>query len=245
MTGGATGIGAAISARLADDGLNVLAVQRTESEAQQGREAFRSHPATDRMRVSGHDLSTGAGCASAVADCLQRFGGLEVLVNNAGVTGAPAVGPIENCDDRQIDAVIDTNLKAPLRLAREAVESLKAGQGIIVNISSAAELLAQAEGPAYVASKAGLGGLTRALAYDLGPMGVRVVSIAPGDVATATSRSPTLASKRSHISLGKKTPLGYSADPADVANVVAWVISDEARFVTGCTIAVDGGLTAY
>lgn len=245
VTGGATGIGAAISTRLAAQGLNVFAVQRTETAARDGQKLLGDYPTAGRIHVAAHDISTGQGCVNAVSDCIAHFGSLEVLVNNAGVTGAAAIGALANCEDEQIDRVIDTNLKAPLRLAREALPHLAVSGGVIVNISSTAELQAQPEAPAYVASKAGLGGLTRALGYDLAALGVRVVCIAPGDVETATSRSPTLRDKRARISWEKRPPLGYSAQPSDVANAVAWVISDQARYVTGSTLLVDGGITAY
>lgn len=245
VTGGATGIGAAITARLAAEGMNVFVVQRTEAEAQDGQKAFVDYPLAQRINVAAHDISTAQGCIKAVYDCNMRFGGLKVVVNNAAVSGEAAVGPLSRCDDEQIDRVIDTNLKAPIRLAREALPYLVASGGVIVNISSVAELQAEPEAPAYVASKAGLGGLSRALGYDLAPQGVRVVCIAPGDIDTSTSRSPRLLAKRAHISWGKPVPLGYSAEPCDIAHAVAWVISDQARYVTGSTIVVDGGITAY
>lgn len=246
ITGGATGIGAAISTRLAADGLNVFAVQRTATTARDGQKLLADFPTVGQIHVAAHDLSDGQGCVAAVSACVARFGTLDVLVNNAGVTGAAATGALANCDDDQIDRVIDTNLKAPLRLAREALPHLAAADGgVIVNIGSIAELQAQPEAPAYVASKAGLGGLTRALGYDLAPLGIRVVCIAPGDVETAASRSPALREKRARVSWGKRTPLGHPAQPSDVADAVAWVISDQARFVTGSTILIDGGITAY
>lgn len=245
VTGGGTGIGAAITARLAADGVRVFAVQRTIDEAEEAEQVFKTHPAAEHIHVGAYDLSTGRGCARAVAECVAGFGDLDILVNNAGVTGEAAIGPVATIDDGQIDRIIDTNLKAPLRLARDALHYLIARGGVIVNISSVAEFQAQAEAPAYVASKAGLGGLTRALAYDLGPHGVRVVCVAPGDVATQTSRSPGLQAKRAHVSWGKTTPLGYSAEPEDVANAVRWLVSDNARYITGSTIIIDGGMTSY
>lgn len=245
VTGGATGIGAAITTRLAAEGMNVFVVQRDDTEASQGAKSFRDHPLSVNIHVAGHDLATSAGCAAAVAHCVSLFGGLEILVNNAAVTGEAAVGALARCDDAHIDRVVDVNLKAPLRLAREALPHLRTTHGVIVNISSVAQMNAQAEAPAYVASKAGLGGLTRALGYDLAPHGVRVVGIAPGDIDTATSRRPSLLARRAHTAAGKQPPLGYAAESDDVANAVAWVVSDQARYVTATTIVVDGGLTAY
>lgn len=242
VTGGATGIGAAITSRLAADGLHLFVVQRAHSGT---HETFDDHPGAQRIHIGFHDLATDQGCTDAVAECVAHFGGVDVLVNNAAVTGAAGVGALDRCDRAQIDQVIDVNLKAPLRLACEALPYLEARPGVIVNISSVAEVQAQPEAAAYVASKGGVGALTRALGYDLGPRGIRVVSIAPGDVATAASRSPRLAAMRAHVVWGKHVPLGFSAEPDDIAKVVAWVISDDARYVTATTIIVDGGLTAY
>jgi NAD(P)-dependent dehydrogenase (short-subunit alcohol dehydrogenase family) len=245
VTGGATGIGAAITERLASDGMNVFVVQRDTSKAEAGQQRFDRHVAADRIHVAVYDLSTGNGCADAVAECISRFAALDVLVNNAGLSGEAVVGPLSQCSDAQIDRIIDTNLKAPLRLAREGLRYLTIRKGVIVNISSVAELQAQAEAAAYVASKAGLGGLTRALALDLAAQGVRVVGLAPGDIATQTSRDPGFAAKRKHITFGKRVPMGFAAEPEDVADAVAWIVSDQARYVTGSTIVIDGGLTAY
>lgn len=149
-----------------------------------------------------------------------------------------------NFSDQRIDQVIDVNLKAPLRLVREALPHLIRSGGVVVNIGSTAGLQAQADAAAYVASKAGLNGLTRALAYDLAGIGVRVVCVAPGDVDTETSRAADYVAERA-ASWAKVTPLPRRIRPDDVASAVAWVVSSDAACVTGSTIYVDGGLTTY
>lgn len=244
VTGGATGIGAAISLRLLADGLNVYVVQRSELEASAGRTFFSASPHSARVRVGAHDLSDPKECARAVEACVTCFGGLDVLVNNAGVTGAPAVDALGAFSDWRIDQVIDINLKAPLRLVREALPQLSGSGGVVVNIGSTAGLQAQSDAAAYVASKAGLDGLTRALAHDLARLGVRVVCVAPGEVETPTSRATEYVVERA-ASWSKVTPLPRPIRPSDVAAAVAWVVSAEAAAVTGSTIYVDGGLTAY
>jgi NAD(P)-dependent dehydrogenase (short-subunit alcohol dehydrogenase family) len=247
VTGGATGIGAAITAELASSGYRVYVVQQNLDQVLRGREHFAGHPWFGQLEIGAFDLASGPECAAAVAACVARFGTLDVLVNNAGLSGAAASRELSQADDEHIDAVIDVNLKAPLRLARAALPYLLASDaGVIVNISSVAALAAQPDGAAYVASKAGLSGLTRSLACDLAADGIRVVAIAPGDVATATSRDPRLASAGTHPSWAKdRAPVGYPAEPADIAHAVSWVISPLARYVTGTTIVVDGALTAY
>ncbi|TQJ18025.1 3-oxoacyl-[acyl-carrier protein] reductase/dehydrogenase/reductase SDR family protein 4 [Kribbella jejuensis] len=241
VTGGATGIGAAITCRLLADGLNVYVAQRTEAEVAAGKDFFR-HSA--RVRLGAHDLSDAKECARAVEACAAHFGALDILVNNAGVTGAGAVDALGNFSDRRIDQVIDVNLKAPLRLVREALPYLSRNEGVVVNIGSIAGLQAQTNAAAYVSSKAGMDGLTRALAYDLASLRVRVVCIAPGDVETVSSRAAEFAAERA-VSWAKRTPWPRPIRPADVAAAVAWVISGEAAAVTGSTIYVDGGLAAY
>lgn len=244
VTGGATGIGAAISVRLLAEGLNVYVVQRAEAAARAGEKLFRKSPHSARVRVGAHDLGDAKECARAVEACVACFGGLDVLVNNAGVTGAPAVDPLGEFSDQRIDQVIDVNLKAPLRLVREALPQLSRIGGVVVNIGSTAGLQAQTDAAAYVASKAGLDGLTRALAHDLACLGVRVVCIAPGAVETETSPAADYVAERA-AAWGKVTPLRQPIRPGDVASAVAWVISAEAAAVTGSTIYVDGGLTTY
>ncbi|MFC0530321.1 SDR family NAD(P)-dependent oxidoreductase [Phytohabitans kaempferiae] len=241
VTGGATGIGAAITGRLLADGYHVLAVQRTEREASEGRRAL----ASDRAYVAAHDLAGADGPRAAVAECVARFGGLDVLVNNAAVTGRPAVAPLDALDDARIDRIIDTNLKAPLRLAREALPHLAERGGVIVNVGSIAAFQAQPDAAAYVASKAGLAGLTRALAYDLAPRGIRVVHLAPGAVDTEASLDPAYTRERRDAGWSKPTPLGRAAAPHQVAEAVAWLVSDGAGPVTGSTLFVDGGLSAF
>lgn len=242
VTGGATGIGAGITERLAKDGWHVFVVQRTPAEAERGSRLMHSYDFATEVVISAYDLAQSSQCRAAVLECIRHFGRIDVLVNNAALSGAAAYSPLEDTSDDLIDRVIDTNLKAPIRLAREALPYLAASKGVIVNISSIAELQAQSCTPTYVASKAGLGGFTRALAYDLAPRGIRAVCIAPGDIETPASRNRDLMAKRSNV---KKTPLEFAGQPEDVANVVCWVISPEARFITGNTIAVDGGRTAY
>ena len=113
VTGGATGIGAAITSRLAGDGLNVFAVQRTDDEASAGRAMFAAHVASDRIEVAAHDLSTGPGCTASIDHCVARFGGLDILVNNAGISGMAALSALADYSDEDIDmAVLDGRLPA-------------------------------------------------------------------------------------------------------------------------------------
>lgn len=235
VSGGATGIGAGIVARLADDGARVVLGARTQDEADAA--VVRLASPGRELVAAGADLATPAGCRSLVEAAVDRYGRIDVLVNNAGITGPPAAAPFAEYDDDRLDAVIDVNLKAPFRCAREAVAHMAPGS-VIVNIASVAAYAAQRDASAYVAAKAGLVGLTRALGFELAERGIRVVHVAPGDIAVRADAAPP-------GRFDRHTPLGRRGQPADVAAAVAWLCGPDASFVTGTGIVVDGGWTAY
>jgi NAD(P)-dependent dehydrogenase (short-subunit alcohol dehydrogenase family) len=248
VTGGGTGIGAAVTARLADEGVSVLLGQRTEEKAERcARELRRGARVIEGF---GADLATAAGCIAIVSECIRRYGRIDLLINNAGITGPGAVGPFLEFTDAHLDEVIDVNLKAAFRCGREAARHMvTTGGGVIVNISSVGAYAAQHHAVAYVASKAGLTGLTKGMGFELAAHGVRVVAIAPGDI-DVSGGPPNVAapvhgnSQRDDWWL-RRTPLGGRGQPEDIASVVAFMCSDGARFITGETLIVDGGWLSY
>jgi NAD(P)-dependent dehydrogenase (short-subunit alcohol dehydrogenase family) len=194
----------------------------------------------------GADLATASGCRLAVQRTLDERGRIDFLVNNAGVTGRPALGPFLEFSDERLDQVVDVNLKAVFRCSREAARWMSgAGEGVIVNIASVGAFAAEQHAAAYVASKAGVVGLTRALAFELAPVGVRVVAVAPGDIDVGKRSWSATQSDSDTGWWSRRTPIGRRGLPSDVAALVMFLCSDGAGFITGETVVVDGGLLTY
>ncbi|MEV4136987.1 SDR family oxidoreductase [Dactylosporangium sp. NPDC049742] len=248
VTGGGSGIGAAISARLADEGAHVLVGQRTPQTA--AAAASRLAAPHRSLDVAVADLADAASCRALVARCVERFGGIDILVNNAAVTGPGASRPLLDCDDEWLDRVVGVNLTAAFRCSREAARCMVARgtPGVIVNIGSVAAYAAQHHATAYTTTKAGMLGLTRGLAFELAPHNIRAVHVAPGDIALderAGTPAPPPELSEPQRWWERHTPLGRRGHPDDVASMVAYLCSAEAGFVTGASILVDGGWLSY
>jgi NAD(P)-dependent dehydrogenase (short-subunit alcohol dehydrogenase family) len=223
------GIGGAIAGRLANEGAAVALASRSEPK--------RLLDQLQRRHRSFLFLSCDVTCEpqvrAAVADCVAHFGGLDVLVNNAGVE---RVCRLEELDDATLTEVIDTNLMGSIRMARAVLPHLRAPGGVIVNVSSALSLGGCAGFSIYSASKAGLNGFTQSLAWELAPRGLRVAAVAPGVVLTnmAAKYSEQLSPQAVH-KLRESHPLDLGL-AGDVAAAVAFLASDEARWITGVTL---------
>ncbi|MGA5197690.1 SDR family NAD(P)-dependent oxidoreductase [Streptomyces exfoliatus] len=236
VTGAARGIGAATARRLAAEGARVLVTDIDEEEA--GRTAA-GIPGAVALRC---DVGDRASVDAAVAYAVEHLGGLDVLVNNAFGPVAPDRDRFEDEPDEGWTGQHDITFMGAVRCSRAALPHLAAagGRGAIVTIGS---VNAEADfgGHAYSAAKAGLASLTRTLAGDAAPRGVRVNQINPGTIATTgwTGREPDLAALADRV-----YPLGRVGAPEDVAAAVAFLASRDASWITGTVLRVDGGLLA-
>jgi 3-oxoacyl-[acyl-carrier protein] reductase len=240
VTGSSSGIGRAIAAELARRGMSVVVTSRSAQRAQETATAI-EHEGGTALGV-GVEL-TGAGAAAALVDrALEAFGRLDVLVNNAG---AGQVGPSETLPESDWQRIIDLDLSAPFHCAQAAAKPmLAAGRGVIVNISSLTGHVGLARRAAYSAAKHGLEGLTKTLGVEWARRGVRVVSVAPAYVETELLAGTMAAGGFSLDDVAQRTPLGRLAEPAEVARVVAFLASDDAAYLTGSSVLVDGGWIA-
>ncbi|MGN6379538.1 MAG: 3-oxoacyl-[acyl-carrier-protein] reductase [Gaiellales bacterium] len=238
VTGGSRGIGAAICAELAAAGATVAVNYARRSDAAEAVvEEIRGGGGTAHA-IEG-DISTAAGATGLVEHVEAEIGPIAILVCNAGITRDDLIMRLDETAWRE---VIDTNLGGAFFTCRAVARPmLKRRAGVIVTMSSVVGVHGNAGQTNYAASKAGLIGLTKSLAKELGGRGIRVNAIAPGYIATdITAGLPEQATE----AILASTPLGRLGTPADVAAAVRFLVSDAAGFITGDVLAVDGGLGA-
>jgi NAD(P)-dependent dehydrogenase (short-subunit alcohol dehydrogenase family) len=240
ITGGGVGIGAAIARLFAREGAAVVITGRRkellerlvlEVEAEQGRALAIAGSVTDEAHVR-----------SAVSQAVRTFGQINVLVNNAGVGAFGKT--LHETDDATWDEVLAVNLTGVFRFTRAIVpEMLKAGGGSIVNISSIAGSVGLPLGAAYGATKGGLDALTRCVAVDYAKQGIRCNAVSPGLVATPMA-DPLINDPARLAKVLAVYPIARPGKPEEVANLILYLASDEAAWVTGANFAIDGGMTA-
>jgi len=236
------GNGRAIAARFAEEGAKVFAVDRNEKnlhETLQHSSDIRSHFC---------DVTDGKAVKEMVATCVEHFGRLDILVNNVG--GSAAGGPVEMSEEVW-DAQVDYNLKSVFLGCKHALPVMeRQGAGVIVNIASSSGIRWTGSAQvAYAATKAGVIQLSRVVAVQYAPKGIRVNTVVPGQLHTPMVET-RLARQRAGGDVEKllqqrlaRIPLGFAGDGRDTANACLFLASDEARFITGAEIVVDGGMT--
>jgi len=236
VTGGAQGIGRATASRLLAEGWRVAIADIDAGALTEARAGL------DGVLALACDVSDEAAVASAVADAATAFGRLDALVNNAGITGA-ASGPLEELTLAEWNRRIGTNLTGVFLMAKHCAHHLRAARGAIVNVASTRALQSEPNTEAYGASKGGVVALTHALAASLGPE-VRVNCVSPGWIDARGWRKP---SRRDDTPLSVEDhaqhPVGRVGKPEDVAAMIAWLLADDAGFVTGQNFVIDGGMT--
>lgn len=213
ITGGSRGIGEAVKERLSRDGLTLLTPDRTELDL------------LSRVSIDMYMASL--------------RGPVDILINNAGINH---LASIENISQNKLDAMLQVNLIAPILLTQAVSAKMKAGRyGRIVNISSIFGIVSRERRLMYTVTKAGLIGMTKTLAIELGEFNILVNSLAPGYVMTELTKQNNTELELERI--GKTIPLGRLAEPSEIAEVVAFLCSEKNTYITGQTIIVDGGFT--
>jgi NAD(P)-dependent dehydrogenase (short-subunit alcohol dehydrogenase family) len=242
VTGGNTGIGAAIVRQLAQCGASVAINFIADKDAAEALAAAVRQAGAKALTLTA-DVADPAAVADMFATLDREWNGLDILVNNAGIDGARADGG--EADIAAWHRVIEVNLNGSFHCAREALRRmLPQGRGVILNMTSVHEVIPWSGYSAYAASKAGLSMLTRTLAQEAAPHGVRVIALAPGAVRTPINRA-VWSDATGLADLRDKIPLGRMADPAEIAGIAAVLVSERASYMTGTTVFVDGGMSDY
>jgi NAD(P)-dependent dehydrogenase (short-subunit alcohol dehydrogenase family) len=241
VTGSVRGIGQAIALAMAGAGAEILLAGRSLDGAGPTEQAIQ---ALGRRCVALQtDVSDADAVQRMVAVTVQHFGGLDILVNNAGIA---LFKPIEELTLAEFSRVMDVNVKGPWLCAKYAFPELKRRRGTIINITSASGHYggASAGGSAYDASKAGLQQMTYSLAAEFGPHGIRVNAIAPGVIVTDRLGGQGFVASEAARHEMERTPLRRLGMPADVGSVAVFLASDDASYINGTTIILDGGAMA-
>lgn len=240
ITGGGTGIGAATARRFAAEGASVVVTGRRPQPIEQVAREIGG------LALAG-DTADSEWADAAIAATVEKFHRLDIVIANAGAVGNDE---LRTADDARWQRVLDTNLSGAMKIGRAALPAMiDGGGGSIVNVSSVAGLLASPRTLSYGVSKSAMIGLTRSMAYDYGPYGVRVNTLCPGWVRTPMSEQELdeLAARRSGTrddafrAVTAYLPLRRAAEPEEVASCCLFLASDEASFVTGAVLVADGG----
>jgi NAD(P)-dependent dehydrogenase (short-subunit alcohol dehydrogenase family) len=239
VTGASSGIGRATALKFAESGASVVAVGRDKA-ALEGAIAEITHSGALAIAVVA-DVTSDTAPDDIINTTVTRFGGIDALVNAAGIIG---FGATDATSDEDWDRMMNTNMRAPFRLMRAAFPHLKARKGAVVNVSSVNGRRVFPGLSAYNTSKGALDHLTRSAAIDWAPHGVRVNAVNPGVTVTNLHRRAGLDEEKyaAFLARSKEThPLGRPGQVNDVASLIVFLASDQAEFITGETVAVDGG----
>ena len=238
VTGAGSGIGQATARRLAAEGASIMALDVNEVGLMGTVDAIEADGGTAVAHAA--DVTDPDACRSAVAATVERFGRLDVLANIAGIV---RLGHAADLSDEDWDLMQAVNLSGPWFLMQAALPHLEEVDGNVVNLASAAGVAGQAYTAAYCASKGGLVLLTKSMALEFAGRGIRFNAVCPGMVNTPLNTFDMVEDLDPNL-MAKLMPLVRGAEPEEIATLVAYLASDEARYVTGAAISIDGGQTA-
>ncbi|MFD4789882.1 SDR family NAD(P)-dependent oxidoreductase [Streptomyces sp. NPDC058459] len=242
ITGASSGIGAAAAQVFARQGASLLLCARREGRLRELTGRLRGQGATADFFVA--DVSRGEDARAMVERAMSRYGRLDAAFNNAGVAMEKA--PLHLIGDESYERVMATNLRGVWNCLRHEIAAmLSCGGGSIVNTSSVGGLIASSAAAPYIASKHAVIGLTRAAAVEYAAHGIRVNAIAPGLARSEMVEAWFAHDPQAEQRACRSAPQGRAADPEEVAQAAAWLCGDQASFVTGATVPVDGGRTAW
>jgi 3-oxoacyl-[acyl-carrier protein] reductase len=234
VTGASRGIGAAIALELARQGLKVIGTATTDDGAAKISQTLSAFAGCSGKTLNVNDVQA---AEALIGDIVKEHGGLQVLVNNAGITRDNLAMRMK---DEEWDAVLDTNLKAVFRMSRAVMRTMmKQRYGRIISITSVVGASGNPGQANYAAAKAGVAGMTRALARELGSRNITVNCVAPGFIETDMTAS---LQEEQHKVLLSQIPLGHLGKPSDIAHAVAYLASPQAAYVTGQELHVNGGM---
>ncbi len=234
VTGGASGIGRAITEKFIGNNILTVIIGRDQQKLKMAKEKLGKLCVP--MACNLNDLSALPGLVEQIKN---QYGHIDILVNNAGINLKKDFAKVS---DEEFQQVIQTNVTAVFALSREvAKKMIPRGQGIIINISSMAAQYGLPKVIAYSASKAAIEGMTRAMAVELSPKGIRINCIAPGFISTDMSARALNGDKERMQKVLSRTPMGELGKPSDIADAALFLVSDAAKYITGVVLPVDGG----
>lgn len=239
ITGAASGIGRETALRLASEGADLMLCDIDEKGLQHTTVDCQQHGV--KVTAQYCDVSDYDSCAAAINACIEQHNKLDVLCNIAGIA---QIQHFTEITVEQFQRMLGINLSSVFYLCQLAMPHLIATKGNIVNMSSSAGLVGQAYTSAYCATKAAVINLSKSLAVEYSAQSVRVNALCPGSVKTPLSAKITFPDNINQQLLGKMFPMLETAQPTEIAAAVAYLASDEARFITGATLPIDGGQTA-
>ena len=235
VTGGSRGIGYATVERFLQEGATVVLTASSEATAQKAVERLKEKYPEAKVTGISPDLTDLESVRASFINIVEEYGVIDVLVNNAGVSEST---PLEAYTEELFDRVMDLNVKGVFNATRAAVEHMeKRGTGVILNTSSMVSLTGQPSGLAYPTSKFAVNGMTISLARELGPKGIRVNAVAPGIIETDMMKAVP---KEVIEPMIQRIPLRRLGQPEDIANAFAFLASEEASYITGVILSVDG-----